>query len=56
MPGAFPLVPAVLREEALPVVILLRKRDLLLFVFCCCFFLGLATVLWQGGAVPVFHR
>ena len=55
MPGAFPLVPAVLREEALPVVILLRKRDLLLFVFCCCFFLGLATVLWQGGAVPVFH-
>ncbi len=55
MPGAFPLVPAVLREEALPVVILLRKRDLLLFVFCCCFFLGLATVLWQGGAVPVFQ-
>ncbi len=54
MPGAFPLVPAVLREEALPVVILLRKRDLLRFVFCC-FFLGLATVLWQGGAVPVFQ-
>ena len=55
MSGAFPLVPVVLREEALPVVILLRKRDLLLFVFCCCFFLGLATVLWQGGAVPVFQ-
>lgn len=35
-------------------VILLRKRDLLRFVFCC-FFLGLATVLWQGGAVPVFQ-
>ncbi|MCI9003067.1 MAG: N-acetylmuramoyl-L-alanine amidase [Oscillibacter sp.] len=35
--------------------ILLRKRDLLLFVFCCCFFLGLATVLWQGGDVPVFQ-
>ena len=55
MSGAFPLVPVVLRKEALPVFILLRKRDLLLFVFCCCFFLGLATVLWQGGAVPVFQ-
>ena len=35
-------------------VILLRKRDLLLCGFFCCFFLGLAVLLWKGGAVPVF--
>jgi N-acetylmuramoyl-L-alanine amidase len=37
------------------VVILLRKRDLVLSCLFCCFFLGLAVVLWQGSAVPVFH-
>ncbi|WP_297310863.1 N-acetylmuramoyl-L-alanine amidase [uncultured Oscillibacter sp.] len=36
-------------------VILLRKRDLVLSCLFCCFFLGLAVVLWQGSAVPVFH-
>ena len=35
-------------------VILLRKRDLILSVLFCCFFLGLAAVLWRGGAVPAF--
>lgn len=36
-------------------VILLRKRDLILSCLFACFFFGLASVLWRGTAVPVFH-
>lgn len=35
-------------------IILLRKRTLLLSGIFCCFFAALATVFWNGTAVPAF--
>ena len=35
-------------------IVLLYKRNLMLFGLFCCFFIGMAAVLWNGNAVPVF--